>query len=152
MSGANSTSLYALWMLLAGLGIPIMAALNGGLASKLGSTTFAITLLFSVAGVLSLIHLINVGGVPSVQQLTGVSLIFFMGGLFVWFYVASITWVGPRFGIGNAVSMVLMGQLISIAVIDHFGVFGAKVNELSLQRSVGLILMVFGVLLVVRRG
>ena len=69
----------------------------------------------------------------------------FLGGLFVAFYVLSITYVAPSFGIGNAVFFVLLGQLGSAALIDHFGLFGARVNPFSLTRAGGIGLMALGV-------
>ena len=39
-----------------------------------------------------------------------------------------------------------------MAAIDQFGLLGAPTNPITLQRSVGLILMSVGVFLAVRRG
>jgi transporter family-2 protein len=69
----------------------------------------------------------------------------FLAGLLVAFYVLSVTWVAPRFGVGNAVFFVLLGQLASAALIDHFGLFGARVSPLSLTRAGGIALMASGV-------
>jgi transporter family-2 protein len=76
---------------------------------------------------------------------------FYFGGLFVVFYVLSITWVAPRFGIGNAVSFVLLGQLVSMLTIDQFGLMGSPQTTISVQRIIGLALMAVGVFLVVRK-
>jgi transporter family-2 protein len=57
----------------------------------------------------------------------------------------SITYVAPRFGIGNAVFFVLLGQLVSAAAIDHFGLFEARVSPLSFTRLFGIALMAVGV-------
>jgi transporter family-2 protein len=40
---------------------------------------------------------------------------------------------------------VLLGQLISAALIDHFGLFGARVSPLSLTRTTGIAVMALGV-------
>ena len=61
------------------------------------------------------------------------------------FYVLSITFIAPKFGVGNAVFFVLLGQLISAALIDHFGLFGAQINPLSMTRAGGIFLMAVGV-------
>ena len=42
---------------------------------------------------------------------------------------------------------VLLGQLISAAAIDHFGLFGAQVKPLSFMRGAGIALMAAGVVL-----
>ncbi|MFT7596247.1 MAG: transporter family-2 protein, partial [Paracoccaceae bacterium] len=68
-----------------------------------------------------------------------------LGGVLVAFYVLSVTYIAPSFGIGNAVFFVLIGQLISAAVIDQFGLFGAQISPLSLTRAGGIALMGLGV-------
>jgi len=69
------------------------------------------------------------------------------GGLLVALYVTTITAIAPRFGVGNAVFFVLLGQLISAAVIDHFGLLGVTRSEIDVARCAGLLLMVAGVFL-----
>ena len=66
------------------------------------------------------------------------------------FYVLSVTRIAPRFGVGNAVFCVLLGQMLAASVIDHFGLFGAVVRPLSLIRASGIGLMALGVLLIQR--
>jgi transporter family-2 protein len=138
-------------MLVAGLGIPIMAALNGGLGGKLQSPVLATVILFSVGYLASLLILLLSEGVPTFNNSDSIPKYYFLGGLFVIFYILSITWVAPKFGIGNAISFVLLGQLISMTIIDHFSLLGAANYTISMQRSIGLILMVIGVFLVVRK-
>ena len=53
--------------------------------------------------------------------------------------------VAPRFGLGNAIFFVLLGQLLSAAVIDHFGLFNAPEARLSLLRVCGLLVMAAGI-------
>lgn len=63
----------------------------------------------------------------------------FLAGTLVAFYVLTITWVAPpTFGVGNAVFFVLIGQLISAALIDHFALFGAAQHPLTLARAGGI--------------
>ncbi len=142
---------YAVLMLFAGIGIPIMAALNAGLGSKLQSPAVAASILFAVAMAASLAYLLVFEGIPSSLSAPSTPFYFYLGGLFVVFYVLSVTWVAPRYGIGNAVSFVLLGQLVSMATIDQFGLMGAQQTSLTLQRFAGLIFMSIGVYLVVRK-
>ena len=71
----------------------------------------------------------------------------FLAGLLVAFYVLSITWIAPKFGVGNAIFFVLLGQLVAAAAIDHFGLFGAAAAPLGLARIAGISLMAAGVAL-----
>ena len=91
------------------------------------------------------------GGIPRLSPVEPVPVYYYFGGFFVIFYILSITWVAPKFGVGNAVSLVLLDQIMSMAVIDHYSLLGASQNTISIQRFIGLILMAAGVFMVVRR-
>lgn len=138
-------------MLLAGIGIPTMAALNAGLSTKLQSPSLAASILFLVALLLSISYMLVFDGLPKTFSAPDTPLYFYFGGFFVVFYILSITWVAPNFGIGNAVSFVLLGQLISMMLIDQFGLMGAQQTSITLQRVIGIVLMAAGVFLVVRK-
>ncbi len=135
---------YAITMLFAGIGIPILAALNAALGKFIGSPIAAATILFSVA-FLSTSILLLATGPAIIQNAANAPKHLFLAGLLVAFYVLSITFIAPKFGVGNAVFFVLLGQLISAALIDHFGLFGASVSPLSFVRSLGISVMALGV-------
>ena len=138
------TTTYALVMLAAGIGIPVLAALNAALGVRLGSPVAAAAILFVVALSATLIVLMLTG--PSALRLAPAApKHLFVAGLLVAFYILSITFVAPKFGVGNAVFFVLLGQLISAAAVDHFGLFGAAISPLSLTRALGIGLMAAGV-------
>lgn len=141
----SQTFQYALIMLLAGIGIPVLAALNAALGQRLGSPLAAGVVLFCVALTAAVLVLFISGDTNHLSGLTTAPKHLFLAGLLVAFYVLSITWVAPKFGIGNAVFFVLLGQLVSAAAIDHFGLFGAQVSPLSLARAGGIAMMAAGV-------
>lgn len=136
--------IYALTMLTAGIGIPLLAALNAALGVRIGSPAAAAMVLFCVA-LLATTIVTMVTGPRALVNLPLAPRHLFFAGLFVAFYVLSITYIAPHFGIGNAVFFVLLGQLISAALIDHFGLFGARISPLSLTRATGIAVMALGV-------
>ena len=138
------TMFYALTMLLAGFGIPILAALNAALGQRLGSPVAAAMILFCVALLGTGVILMFAGPGP-LKHAVGAPKHLFLAGLLVAFYVLTITWAAPKFGVGNAVFFVLLGQLISAAAIDHLGLFGAQISPLSLTRAAGIGIMAVGV-------
>ena len=148
----SNSIVFLLIMLVSGIGIPVMAALNSGLSVKLGSTALATTLLFFVGSIISLAYLLISEGMPANVFKPNISWYFYLGGGLVAFYIFSVTWVSPRFGVGNAVSFVLLGQLIAICIIDHIGIFNAKQFAMDSRRVIGLIIMMIGVFLVAKRG
>ncbi len=143
---------FASLMLATGIGIPVMAALSATLGAKYGSPAFAASVLFLVALSISVAFLFAVEGGLKPFPKTPLPFYFYFAGVFVAFYVLSVTWVAPQFGVGNAVAFVLLGQLISMAAIDQFGLLGAPTHAITLPRSIGLILMSVGAFLAVRRG
>ena len=135
---------YALIMLFAGIGIPILAALNAALGTRLGSPATAATVLFLVALTASAI-VFFVTGAQGLSRITAAPKHLLLAGVLIAFYVLSITYIAPHFGVGNAVFFVLLGQLISAAAIDHFGLFGAQATTLGAARMGGIALMAAGV-------
>lgn len=131
-------------MLAAGIGVPVLAALNAALGRHIGSPAVAAAVLFVVAfGVAAGTALAT--NPQAVAKLASAPRHLFLGGVLVAFYVLSITWIAPTMGVGNAVFLVLLGQLISAAAIDHFGLFTAQASPLTLTRAAGIALMAAGV-------
>jgi bacterial/archaeal transporter family-2 protein len=138
------TSTCAITMLFAGIGIPILAALNAALGGRIGSPVAASVVLFAIA-FLSAAAVYATGLFKPTGSLLAAPKHLFLAGVLIAFYVLSITFIAPKFGVGNAVFFVLLGQLISAAMIDHFGLFGAQINLLSMTRAGGILLMTVGV-------
>ncbi|WP_296416991.1 DMT family transporter [Pseudooctadecabacter sp.] len=140
-----SNSGAAVVMLVAGIGIPVLAAMNANLGQRLGSPAAAALVLFGVAGVTALLAVGVFGG--RFAGLVAAPKYLLLAGTLIAFYVLSITWIAPGFGVGNAVFFVLLGQLISAALIDHFGLFGAQITPVTPTRLAGLVVMGAGVFL-----
>lgn len=141
--------IYALTMLAAGIGIPVLAALNAALGKHIGAPMVAGATLFMVA-FLTALTAAAITGPSAFAKLPTAPKHLFLAGFFVAFYVLSITVIAPKFGVGNAIFIVLIGQLISAAAIDHFGLFGAVQTPLSATRIAGILVMGLGVLLTQR--
>lgn len=135
---------YAITMLFAGLGVPILAALNAALGRHIGAPIVAGAILFCIAFCICVILAFVTGPAAFKLALTAPKHLF-LAGFLIAFYVLSITFIAPKFGVGNAVFFVLIGQLISAAAIDHFGLFGATVSPLTLIRATGIGVMALGV-------
>lgn len=139
-------SMFALILFIAGAGIPIMAAMNSGLGMRLGSPIQAAFVLFFLALLITTLLLIK-EPIPTKSALLATPPKFFMGGTFVVFYVLSITWIAPKFGLGNAIFIVLLGQLSIAPLVDHFALFGVPRAPISLVRVIGIGLIIVGIYL-----
>lgn len=151
MSSGNAPTLAAI-MLLTGIGIPVLAALNGGLGLRLGSPMAASVVLFGLAMLITLTLSVLTGTAGHIRLSGDIPPAFYLGGVFVAFYIISITFIAPRLGVGNAIFFVLVGQLLSAAVIDHFGLLGATRFPIDTRRLAGIALMALGVWLARRTG
>jgi transporter family-2 protein len=136
-------------MLAAGSGGPGLAALNAALGRVIGSPAAAALLLFAVAFCIC-VGAVLITGTQPLTKLAQAPKHLFLGGVFVAFYVLSITYVAPSFGVGNAVFFVLLGQLISSAIIDHFGLFMAQPTPINWTRFAGIMVMAIGVMITQR--
>ena len=138
---------HAALMLAAGVGIPILAALNGVLGQRIGSSVAAAVVLFAVAFGTALAVLVLTGAQDALARVPGQPPVLFLGGGLVAFYILSITYVAPRFGLANAILFVLLGQLVSAAVIDVTGLMGSAARPVTPLRLSGLAVMALGVAL-----
>ena len=134
----------ALIMFAAGLGVPLLAANNSQFGQFIGSPIAAVAVMLCVAFSTIVIIAIITSNLPIKQILEAPKYLFFAGMLIV-FYILSITTIAPKFGVGNAVFFVLVGQLVSAAVIDHFALFGSTGSPLTIVRTLGISVMALGV-------
>ncbi|MEM6407434.1 MAG: DMT family transporter [Pseudomonadota bacterium] len=141
-----SNTSYALIMMLAGIGIPVLAALNAALGRAIAAPAAASVVLFVVAFLTSLAVVIFTGP-QAIAKVASAPKHLFLAGSLIAFYVLSITYIAPHFGVGNAVFFVLLGQLISAAAIDHFALFGAAQTPLTALRAAGIAVMGLGLFL-----
>jgi len=56
----------------------------------------------------------------------------------------------PRFGATVAISLLIIGQLLSSILIDHFGLFNLPVHQLDLSRVIGVMVLFVGVYLIIK--
>jgi transporter family-2 protein len=143
-----SSMSYALWAFFAGALIPLMAILNAGIARVAGGTIPATVLLFGTGFIGTLLFALATGTpLPGIQTLAKVPPQNFAGGLIVGLYILSITFLAPRFGVGNAILFAVTAQLITAAAIDHFALAGATSRPLTTLRVVGLLIVIIGVVI-----
>jgi transporter family-2 protein len=83
----------------------------------------------------------------SLTSLRQLPLLQLAAGFGIAFYILAITYVAPRFGVGNAIMLVVAAQIASSAAIDQFGLFGAPQKPIDALRAIGLVIMVVGVVI-----
>jgi len=138
----------AMWSALAGGLIPVMAVLNARLGRAIGTPLHALVVLTLIALCASLvISLFMTRSLPTWSTVSRAAPMDLLGGVIVCFYVFSATLLAPRIGIGNFILFAVSTQTVTSALVDHFGLFGAMVREVSGLRAAGIGLLILGLVI-----
>lgn len=144
--------IFLVLALLTGALIPIQAATNAAFSKSVGSAYLAGLMVF-IVGLLCVILflLISRASLPAPKQLAAAPLYSYLGGIIVATYVIMITILVPRIGVGTAIGLIVTGQIICAVAIDHFGLFNVPIRAADLTRIAGILLMMGGVYLVMKK-
>jgi transporter family-2 protein len=146
-----SRGLAVLLGLGAGCLVGMQAPINSRLGKSIGSVQAAsFSFLVGTAALLAILtfvhggwgNLANVGRAPVWALFGGL-----LGAVFV---TVALVAVRPL-GVSGLTAVVIVGQLVISVAIDRFGLLGVSQQSIGLQRIGGLVLLVAGALLVVRK-
>ncbi len=145
----NNSLLFLLLSLTAGMMIPFQSALNARLGKALQSPYYAALIVFLIAftGLVIYILLARLP-LPSVTQIRSAPATSYLGGILGGAYILLIVICAPKLGIGNVTVLVLLGQILSAMIIDHWGWMNTPVHPINWQRLLGVMLVIAGVWLV----
>jgi len=145
----SNTYIYLLIALLAGAMMPTQAGTNNRMAAFVDSPVLSALISFAV-GTVALFAYVILSGIP-LTNLAGAKdapAIAWVGGLLGAFFVAASVTLVPRLGVAMTFSLIIAGQMIVTLIIDHFGLFGVPVKEISFARIGGILLISAGVVLI----
>ncbi len=63
-------------------------------------------------------------------------------------FVGYITWVNQEQGVALTFALVVAGQIFISLMIDQYGLFGAAVRTITLEKIIGAALIVGGIILI----
>ena len=136
--------------IVAGMMVPIQTSINSRLGRYTESSFYASTISFFV-GTLFLL-LLNV--IFNTKMFTGdfysghsVDYHWWVGGLLGVCFLTGNLLLLPRLGAALTVVMTVAGQIIMGVVIDTFGLLGASQHHFTLLKTIGIIILFFGILL-----
>jgi transporter family-2 protein len=135
----------------AGCLVGMQAPINARLGKALG-TVQAATFSFLVGtAVLLLVATFVRGGLGTLAQVGRVPWWALVGGLLGAVYVTVALVAVRTLGASGLTAVVITGQLVISVVIDRFGLLGVAKQHIGPSRVIGLVLLVSGVVLVVRK-
>ena len=146
-----SRSLAVLLAVAAGCFVGLQAPVNARLGREVGKLQAA-TVSFSI-GLLALLVVtaISSGGFSGIANVSKAPWWSLIGGVLGAFYVTVALVTVRTLGLSALTAIVVSGQLAIAVVVDRFGLLGITKQQIGAPRIIGLVLLVIGAVLVVRR-
>jgi len=148
--------LYMMLGLFAGMASPIQTSINSELRNALQSPLIASLISFLV-GMLVLLFLTSfiehrrlfLNNLQTAKTfVTSSPWWLWTGGILGVVFITSNILLLPIVGASLTVVLALSGQMIIALIIDHFGWFGIPKHRLNVQRLLGIVLMITGIMII----
>jgi transporter family-2 protein len=140
---------------LVGVGAGCLVGMQAPINSRLGKTVGSVqaasfSFLVGTAVLLAIVVFVH-GGLGSLGRVGQVPWWALVGGLLGAVYVTVALLAVRTLGASGLTAVVIAGQLAISVAIDRFGLFGLAKQHIDASRILGLVLLMVGVVLVVRR-
>jgi transporter family-2 protein len=143
------TAAFGALALLVGALLSVQAPINAMASARLGHPLVGATLSF-VVGTLFLVALtmLLVREQISWSDVRSLPPLLWIGGVLGAIYITTAIVLTPRIGVGALVALAIAGQVVASLALDHFGLLGLAVREVSVGRAAGAVLVIGGALMV----
>ena len=142
-----------IWIILAflsGAFLPIQAGLNTKLGES-GKSPIHASMISFIVGVLALaLYITLTKQTFSWAGLKSAPAYAWVGGILGAFYVTVIILSFPKLGPGLTFGLVVAGQMVISALLEHFNILVAQPHPLSFMRIMGILLIIAGVIIIRR--
>ena len=137
---------YLIIALAAGVALATQSGINTQLAKAMSGEAVIATFISFAVGTLVLFFIAWVktdlwGNLSTVPSQPWWKLI---GGILGAVVVFTTVLLAPKLGITAMLFFIIVGQLITAATIDHFGLIGMPIREVNITKLIGLIIVAFG--------
>ncbi|ACA32340.1 DMT family transporter [Histophilus somni] len=140
---------FILIALCAGIALAAQAAINTQLAQSLsGQPVFAAFVSFAM-GTIALFFICwwKMDLFSALQQVPKQPLWKLIGGLLGALAVFTTIFLAPKIGVTNMLFFIIVGQLLTALIIDHFGLIGMTQRAVNVWQLIGFVVIGFGLLL-----
>lgn len=137
---------YLIVALAAGVALATQSAINTQLAKAMSGEAVIATFISFAVGTIVLFFIAWVktdlwGNLSTVPSQPWWKLI---GGILGAVVVFTTVLLAPKLGITAMLFFIIVGQLITAATIDHFGLIEMPIREVNITKFIGLIIVAFG--------
>ena len=146
MLGVSMFFVYLIIALAAGVALATQSAINTQLAKAMSGEAVIATFISFAVGTIVLFFIAWIktdlwGNLSTVPSQPWWKLI---GGILGAVVVFTTVLLAPKLGITAMLFFIIVGQLITAATIDHFGLIGMPIREVNITKFIGLIIVAFG--------
>ena len=137
---------YLIIALAAGVALATQSAINTQLAKAMSGEAVIATFISFAVGTIVLFFIAwvktdlwgNLSAIPSQPWWK------LIGGVLGAIVVFTTVLLAPKLGSTAMLFFIIVGQLITAATIDHFGLIGMPIREVNITKFIGLIIVAFG--------
>lgn len=141
--------IYMLLAVVAGIAVTVQGPINTILGKNLKNSNMAtFWSFFGGTVVLAVYFLISRQSLPTVDLIKSTPWWTYLGAITGIIYVALVIYVTPALGVGRVTVLLLIAQTLTALFLDHIGAFGFAQRPIDLNKIVGLVLMIAGVVFI----
>lgn len=135
--------LYAIGATISGISFAVQGPVNTALGKR--TNKFQSTMISFLGGTLILLAIVLIWGNGNLSAINTVPVWQLLGGIYGAIGVCVLTAAMPYLGVALTLTVVLLGQIVSGAIIDTFGLFGVEKAEVTVLRILGIIAVAAGI-------
>jgi len=147
-AGMLQSILAILIGLVGGVAVGFQGPIAGAMGQRIGGA--ASSLIIHIGGAIFSALLLAFRRGENIQAWRSLPWYMLIAGIFGLILYQTINVTLPRLGSTMMVTLIIIGQLGTGVLIDHFGWLGVPVNPISLSRAAGLLLLLAGGYLISR--
>lgn len=142
--------IYILMGVLGGMCLAIQGGVNSQLNIMWAQNPILAAAISFTVGAIALILVVLILRIPIPRKIknTNVKWWHWTGGLFGGYLVFAATFLAPIVGAGMLVGLILVGQLSTAVILDHFGLLGFEKKPINVRKIVGVVVLATGVVLI----
>lgn len=128
--------------LLGGVAIGVQSPIAGAMSQRVGGT--ASSVIVHLSGFIFSMALLFVRGGERIRDWRSLPIYMLGAGVFGLILYQTINVTFPRLGGTMMVALIIIGQLVTGVVIDHFGWLGVATRPIDASRLMGIVILLFG--------
>jgi bacterial/archaeal transporter family-2 protein len=142
------TLLIVLIGILGGVAVGVQSPIAGAMGQRVGGT--ASSFIVHLSGMILSGLLLFLRGGEKIRNWQTLPWYMLGAGIFGLILYQTINITLPRLGSTTMVALIIVGQLLTGLVIDHFGWLGVAARQIDLTRAIGVVVLLLGGYLIVK--